>query len=265
MGLLRAFCAGVAVLMGASGCAIVGPGERGLRSTLGRLEPEAHPPGPLPFNPFLSRVTVVPVRTVNRELGLLLPSREGLTIQAEISLMYRLRPEAVPTIFETIGGEYEKAVVLTAFRSAAAEVSSRHNAKDMHSSERANIETEIRERLNSALGPRGFEVERVLLKSIVLPAGLARAIEDKLEAEQAAQQMQFVLEREQREAERRRVEAVGIRDSQRIVNEGLTPLLIRWRAIEAFRELAASKNAKVIITNGESPLMVSPEAGPAAD
>jgi len=260
MGLLRVFCAGTALWMGLSGCAIVGPGERGLRMTLGNLEPEAHPSGPLLFNPLISRVTVVPVRTVNRELALVLPSREGLTIQAEISLMYRLRPEAVPTVFETIGSEYEKAVVMTAFRSAAAEVSSRHNAKDMHSSERAHIETEIRDRLNTAIGPRGFEVERVLLKSIALPAGLARAIEDKLEAEQAAQRMQFVLEREQREAERRRVEAVGIRDSQRIVNEGLTPLLIQWRSIEAFRELAGSRNAKVIITNGAPPLLLPPDA-----
>jgi prohibitin 1 len=259
----RLFVCAVGVwAVGSTGCAVIGPGERGLRMTLGKLEREAHAPGPVLFNPLVSTVAVVPVRTVNRELALALPSREGLTIQAEISLLYRIRPEAVTEIFESIGTDYERAVVLTAFRSAASEVSSRHNAKDMHSSERSNIETEVRDRMNAAIGARGFEVERVLLKSIVLPAGLARAIEEKLAAEQDAQRMQFVLEREQREAERRKVEAVGLRDSQRIIDEGLTPMLIQWRSVEAFRELANSRNAKVIFTVGRTPLLLTPDQAP---
>jgi regulator of protease activity HflC (stomatin/prohibitin superfamily) len=145
---------------------------------------------------------------------------------------------------------------LTTFRSAAANVASKHNAKDMHSGERAIIESEITEQMNVSLRPRGFEIETVLLKSIVLPSTLARAIEMKLAAEQDAQRMQFVLQREQQEAERKVTEAKGIRDSQRIVNEGLTPLLIKYQSLETFRALAASPNAKVIVTDGETPLLL---------
>ena len=147
-------------------------------------------------------------------------------------------------------------MVLTAFRSAAADVASRHAAKDMHSGARASIEREIAEHLSANIGARGFEIEAVLLKSIQLPEELARAIQAKLAAEQQAQQMAFVLESERQEAERRRVEAEGIRDAQRIVDQGLSPMLIQWRAIEAFRELAQSSNAKIIITDGKSPLMM---------
>ena len=109
----------------------------------------------------------------------------------------------------------------------------------------------------SQLKDRGFVVEAVLLKSIVLPVGLTKAIEDKLEAEQDAQRMQFVLDKERQEAKRRTIEAEGVRDAQKIIAEGLTPLLIRFKAIEAFNKLSTSPNAKVIITNGDQPLMLN--------
>jgi prohibitin 1 len=111
------------------------------------------------------------------------------------------------------------------------------------------------------LKDRGFMVESVLLKSIVLPAGLAKAIEDKLESEQDAQRMQFVLDKERQEAQRRIIEAEGIRDAQKIINEGLTPMLIQFKSIEAFNKLSTSPNTKVIITNGNTPMMLSTETG----
>lgn len=244
------------ILLLGSGCAIVGPGERGVKRTLGELGSHIFEPGPVAYNPFITSVVKVPVRTSNVEVRLALPSKEGLTIQAEISILYRLLPEAVPTILETIGEEYERSLILTTFRSAAADTSARHNAKDMHSSERSAIEQEITDKMNSLLGFRGFEIERVLLKSISLPATLSRAIEEKLSAEQEAQRMQFVLQREQQEALRKKTEAEGIRDAQQVINEGLSELLIKWRAIEAFRELANSPNTKVIFTDGKSPLLI---------
>jgi prohibitin 1 len=246
----------VAALLLGAGCAIVGPGERGVKRTLGELGRVVHEPGPVFFNPFVTSLVTVPVRTRNVEVRLSLPSREGLTIEAEISILYRVLPAAVPAILETIGEDYERSVVLTTFRSAAADVSSRHNAKDMHSSERAGIERQITDTMNGLLGGRGFEVERVLLKSIALPSTLSRAIEEKLAAEQEAERMTFVLQREQQEAARRRTEAEGIRDAQQVINQGLTELLIKWRAIEVFRELSQSPNAKVIFTDGKSPLLL---------
>ncbi len=240
-----------------SACAIVPPGERGLISSLGALSEESYPPGPVFYNPLVQEVVTVPVRTTNVEERLNLPSREGLTIEAEISILYRIRGDAVRAVMDSIGPDYERGVILTTFRSAAANIASQHNAKDMHSGQRAIIEGEITEQMNQVLRPRGFEIETVLLKSIVLPPTLARAIEAKLAAEQDAQRMQFVLQREQQEAERKVTEAKGIRDAQRIVNEGLTPMLIQYQSLETFRALASSPNAKVIVTDGKAPLLVS--------
>jgi regulator of protease activity HflC (stomatin/prohibitin superfamily) len=249
-----------AVAVVSMGCATVEPGQRGLVVSFGELSQEIYEPGPVLFNPFFQDVVSLPVRTTNVEASLSLPSREGLTIEAEISILYKIRPDMVRKVLEEIGPNYERSVILTTFRSSAANVSSKHNAKDMHSGERAAIEKEITERMNDSLLGRGFMIETVLLKSIVLPVTLARAIEEKLAAEQQAQRMQFVLQRERQEAERLTTQAAGIRDAQRIVNEGLTPLLIQYKSLEAFEALARSPNAKVIITDGTAPFLVQGEA-----
>ncbi|MDZ7899088.1 MAG: hypothetical protein U5N85_13825 [Arcicella sp.] len=99
------------------------------------------------------------------------------------------------------------------------------------------------------------------MKTIVLPAGLTKAIEDKLEFEQDAQRMQFVLDKERQEAQRRIIKAEGVRDAQKIINEGLTPMLIQFKSIEAFKSLSTSPNAKVIITNCNTPMILSTESG----
>jgi len=246
----------IAALTTATACSTVQPGERGIRQTQGKLGKKIHGPGNVVHWPIAASVVKVPVRTTKLEVNLPLPSREGLTVEAEISILYRVREDAIRDILESIGPNYEDDVVLTAFRSAAANVASQHAAKDMHSGARDAIEGEILARISETLEPRGFDIESVLLKSIQLPSDLTRAIQAKLTAEQQAEQMAFVLESERREADRRRVEAEGIRDAQQIVDQGLSPLLIQWQAIEAFRELAQSPNAKVIITDGNSPLMV---------
>lgn len=243
------------------GCATVAPGERGVKRTLGELDSEVYPPGLVWHNFFITSVVRLPVRTQNLEVKLNLPSREGLTVQAEISILYRIRPAAVPMILENVGQQYERVLVLPTFRSAAADISARHNAKEMHSKERKAIEDEIATRLRTELEPRGIEIERVLLKSISLPIGLSQAIEEKLSAEQEAQRMAFVLDRERREAERRRVEAEGIKDAQLIIDGGLTPMLIQYRSLEVFQALAKSPNAKVIITDGRAPFLIGGDEG----
>lgn len=245
-----------AAVVGLVGCSTVQPGERGVRQTMGKLGKKIHGPGNVGHWPIAASVVKVPVRTTKLEVRLPLPSREGLTVQAELSVLYRVQESSIREILETIGPSYEDDFVLTAFRSAAANIASRHDAKDMHSGARAAIEGEILAQLSETIGPRGFEIESVLLKSIQLPPELTRAIQAKLTAEQQAEQMAFVLESERLEADRRRVEAEGIRDAQQIVDQGLSTLLIQWQAIEAFRELAKSQNAKVIITDGTSPIMI---------
>lgn len=240
-----------------SGCAVVHQDQIGLKTTFGRVDPNPKQPGAHGIFPGVNGMIRLPARTVNREVRLELPSREGLNIAAEVSILYRIKSEMAARIFETGGRNYEEDVVIPVFRSAAADVTARFMAKDMHSGERVAIEKGIKETMASTLEPRGFVVENVLLKSIRLPADLARAVEAKLEAEQRAEQMKFVLDRERQEADRRKIEAAGIRDAQQIIGSGLTPMLLTFQSIEAFRELARSPNAKVIVTDGKSPFFLS--------
>jgi prohibitin 1 len=252
-----------ALLLGASfialtGCASVRQDQIGLRATAGKIGDKASGPGAKAFIPGFQRVITVPSRTVNREVRLDLPSKEGLNIGAEVSILYRIQIEKAAEILRQAGEQYEENIILPVFRSAAADVAARFMAKDMHSDERTVIEKAIKEQMMSVLQARGFVIENVLLKQIRLPAGLAEAVEQKLEAEQRSEQMRFVLERERQEAERRRIEAEGVRDAQRIISEGLTPLLLDYQSIQAFRELAASGNAKTIITDGKTPFLINP-------
>lgn len=247
------------VAIALTGCiAVVRQGEVGVRNKWGRFEPEPLTPGVEFYNPFSTDIERVTTRTVNVEVRAQLPSKEGLTIETEVSILYHVMPESAPTVLGTIGPNYQNTVILPVFRSAAADVSARFFAKDMHSGERATIEGEIQKRMVALLKSRGFVIEAVLLKSIALPNGLARSIEAKLQAEQDAQRMVFVLDRERQEASQRKIQAEGLRDAQQIVSQGLTEPVLRFEAIKAFRELAQSANAKVVITNGTDPLMVLP-------
>jgi len=203
----------------------------------------------------------VPTRTVNREVQLNLPSKEGLNVGAEISILYHVRPEKAPDVIRSVGLDYENVLILSVFRSASADICARFFAKDMHSGNRAEIEEEIRKQMDKLLAERGFAIEAVLLKSISLPPGLYTAIEDKLEAEQEAQRMQFILQRETREAERKIIEAQGTRDAQKVLADGLSDEIIKWRSFEVLERLAQSPNAKLIITDGQAPVLINEDAG----
>ncbi|MBC3786177.1 prohibitin family protein [Spirosoma utsteinense] len=244
-------------LVGLTSCTVIRQGEVGVKRTLGKIKPGTLPEGVQIFNPLLTRIIKLPTRTVNLEVRAPLPSKEGLTVQSDISILYRVEGSYAPRIVEQIGPSYADVLILPVFRSAVTDVSSRYFAKDMHTGQRAEIERSIRDVMTNQLKDRGFVIESVLLKSISLPAGLTKAIEDKLAAEQDAQRMQFVLDKERQEAQRRIIEAEGTRDAQKIISEGLTPMLIRFKTVEAFNRLSTSPNSKVIITNGDSPLMLN--------
>lgn len=243
------------ICLALSSCTVIRQGEVGVKRKLGKIKSQPLMEGVQVFNPLLTRIIKVPARTINIEVRSPLPSKEGLTVQSDVSILYRVDGSLAPRIVEQIGPNYEEVMILPVFRSAVADIAARYYAKDMHTGQRAEIEKSIRELMTSQLKDRGFTVESVLLKSISLPAGLTRAIEQKLEAEQDAQRMQFVLDKERQEAQRRIIEAEGVRDAQKLINEGLTPLLIKFKAIEAFNKLSTSPNSKVIITNGDSPLI----------
>lgn len=238
-------------------CTVVREGQVGVKRTLGKYKDQPVDQGLTFFNPFTTVIEKVSTQTENMEVQLHLPSKEGLNIRAEISILYSVDPASAPEVLRQIGPRYEQQVILPVFRSAVADVSARYFAKDMHTGQRAVIEDAIREQMATNLRDRGIIVETVLVKSIQLPNNLARAIEEKLEAEQQALRMEFVLQQTRQQAEQRRIEAEGTRDAQLIIAEGLTPEVLRFKAIEAFLELAQSPNSKVIITDGQSPMIVS--------
>lgn len=245
-----------AIMILLSGCMVIRPGEVGVKSTLGKLQNKVYEPGVVGFNPFVTQVMRMPTRTVNREVKLNLPSKEGLNVNSEISILYHIRPKMAPMVIAEVGENYEEVLILSVFRSAAADVCSRFFAKDMHSGQRALIEKEIREHMSNMLDGRGFEIEAVLLKSISLPEGLYMAIENKLEAEQLAQRMEFELQRERLEADRKIIEAEGVRDAQKVLSEGLSDKIIQWRSLEVLQNLSTSPNAKLIITDGKAPVLI---------
>lgn len=239
----------------ATSCMIVRPGEVGLKQRFGQLSEKVYKEGAYAYNPFTTTIIKTPTRTVNMEVVLSLPSKEGLNINSNISILYRIDEERVPMLITRVGNNYEN-IISSVFRSASADICSKFMAKDMHSGQRGLIEEEIAMVMNKHLNERGIEIEAVLLKTIQLPAGLYNSIEGRLEAEQEVMRMQFLLEQEKLEAQRKVIEAEGQRDAQKILSEGLTPEILEFRSIEAFEKLSASPNAKMIITNGKTPFLI---------
>ncbi len=248
-----------AIAFGFTNCTVVREGQAGVKRTFGKYNDKTYTSGLRMFNPFTSTIVKVSTQTENIEVQVDIPSREGLTIRSEVSILYNIAQKEAPSILRNIGLDYENTVILPVFRSAVADVTSKYYAKDMHSGNRAEIETAIRDLMMKTTKDRGIIVEAVLLKSIQLPKSLAKAIEDKLEAEQQAQQMEFELQREKQEAERKRIEAQGVSDANKIISAGLTPEVLQFKAIEAWLTLSQSPNAKVIISNGGSniPMMMN--------
>ncbi|MEO0734840.1 MAG: prohibitin family protein [Bacteroidota bacterium] len=237
-------------------CTVVREGEVGVKRTLGKYKEKPIEQGVTFFNPFTTAIEKISTQTENMEVGLNLPSKEGLNIRADISILYSVDGTRAPEVLRQIGPNYERQVILPVFRSAVADVSARYFAKDMHTGQRAIIEGAIQEQMSKNLLDRGLIIENVLVKSITLPQNLARAIEAKLEAEQQALRMEFVLQETRQQAEQQRIEAEGTRDAQLIIAEGLTPEVLRFKSIEAFLELAKSPNTKVIVSGSDMPLMM---------
>jgi regulator of protease activity HflC (stomatin/prohibitin superfamily) len=175
------------------------------------------------------------------------PSQEGLTMDLEASLLYRLDPGKAAEIYKTVGQDYEATVVEPQIRSAIREITATYDAKALYSSGREKIAQEIANYFAKLTKERGIITEAVLLRKIGLPAIVANAIQEKLRREQEAEQMKFVLQKEQQEAERKRIEAQGIADFQRIVAAGISPQLLEWKGIEATEKLALSQNSKIVV------------------
>ncbi len=159
-------------------------------------------------------------------------TKEGLNVDLDITILYRLTSSRASEIYKTIGENYVDVIVRPQVRTVIREVVANYEAKQIYSEDRAIITTQIFNELEAYLLERGIILEDVMLRHVQLPAQLTSAIEEKLTAEQNIEKRRFEVEIEKEEAERKRVEAQGIADAQTIIDESLTPAYLRWYWIE---------------------------------
>jgi prohibitin 1 len=250
-GLLRLIGLGIVafllVILIFSSITRVGTGHVGVLTLFGKVQTGEilgegiHLISPLKTNNELS------VQTQTLKESASVPSSEGLMISLDTSLIYHLNPDRAAEVFQKIGSDYENIVVEPTLRSAIREATASHTANALYTGEREMVGKQIFDQVSATLNQRGLIVETVLLRDIQLPATLKSAIEAKQQAEQESLAMNFRLQKETQEAQRKRIEAAGVRDFQQIVAHGITPSLLEWKGIEATENLAKSPNSKVVV------------------
>jgi regulator of protease activity HflC (stomatin/prohibitin superfamily) len=222
-------------------------GHVGVVDFFGVVSDRPLPAGINVVNP-LARVVKMSIQTNEHKEAMQVLSSEGLSIGLEISALYRLNPDSAARVYKTIvGGDYENIVLIPQFRSISRAVTASFQASALYSTEREQLSTAIQAELAALVAPRGIIVESTPLRNVALPSQLTDAIEQKQRADQESQRMEFILRKERQEADRKRIEAQGIADFQRIVAAGISEQLLRWKGIEATEKLANSTNTKVII------------------
>lgn len=245
---------------------VVPAGNVGVVDLFGSLSEDCVPPGMHLVNP-LARVVTFSVQTQIITMSEDVPSKEGMTIHLEAAALFHLDPRHAIDMYRDVGSDYVDKVVTPQFRSVLRSVTSGHEAKDLYSAAaRTSMTESLRTELKELLEPRGLVVESTPLKNLLLPPALQEAIQDKLRAEQESLKMQFVLQKETQEAQRKIIEAKGIQEFQDIVRQGIDEYVLRWKGLEVTERLASSPNSKLIFmgsgTAGGLPLLLNPAEDP---
>ena len=248
---------GVLLLLLLSNCATVRPGEVGIKQKLGKIKSDHLTQGPYFFNPFTTRVIKIPVRTVEAFNTLDVPTKEGLTVKSEISLLYHVKPEAAREVYTKYGMDYQEVIVEANFRAVVRHICGMYFAKELFAVDRKKIEKEIFDEIAASIWDKGFVTDAVLLKSITMPPQIFQAVENKLKAEQEALQMEFVINKQRKEADRMQIEAEAIKNYNKTISESLTEIMVKWNSIQVLKELVTSPNSKVIVTDGKSPVILN--------
>jgi prohibitin 1 len=236
-------------------------GNVGVLTLFGRVTGETLAEGIHVINPLKS-VEKLSVQTQSVKESASVPSNEGLTISLDTSLLFRLDKNMAAQVYQSVGADYGDKIVEPTLRAAIRAATSAHTANALYTNARELVQQQIQDELTKQLAPRGVVVENVLLRDVQLPAMLKSSIEAKQQAEQDALRMSFILQKEKQEAERKRIEAQGIADFQKIVATGISPQLLEWKGIEATEKLATSANAKVVIIGNPRnglPLVLEPK------
>lgn len=225
---------------------IIPAGHVGVVDLFGYVQESTLKSGINLVNP-LAKVVKMSIQTQEIKETMDVPSKEGLTTQIEVSVLYHLNPERASDVYKTVGENYVSVIIEPQFRSVSRGVTALYEAKALYTAERSALENLIYDDLKKVVEGRGVVIESTPMRRVGLPQGLTAAIEEKLRAEQESQRMQFILTKERQEADRKRIEAQGIADFQKIVTAGISDNLLRWKGIEATLKIAESGNTKVVI------------------
>lgn len=247
----------------------VDSGELGVLRLFGKVDPTPFSPGIHFINPLADVVkldatthsyTMSGVHDEGQKAGddaIRALTSDGLEVVIDCTLLYRIDPAAASRLLSEVGPAYEEKIVRPTVRSHIRDATVFYQAVQLYTSGRDEFQVRINEAVTKDLASRGLIVEDMLLRNIALPDSVRGAIEEKIRAEQDAQKMTFVLQKETQEAERKRVEAQGIADYQKIISLSLNDEQLRYEQIKALKDLALSPNAKVVITSGgEMPLIL---------
>lgn len=163
-------------------------------------------------------------------------TNEGLPIDLDITVFYHLNENKASDVYKDLGLNYQEKIIRPEIRSTIREIIANYNAKDVYSEKRAEVSQKIQERMIKSIEPRGITVEQVLLRNVTLPKKLSASISEKLQAEQESQKYDFILEKEKKEADRKRIEAEGQRDAQTTISESLTPKYLQYMYIKELKD-----------------------------
>jgi len=263
----------LAVLIGISSSMFkqIDAGKVGVQSLYGSVEPEVLESGLHVINPLMD-VTDFDIQTQNYTMSAIhgegaqagddairVLSNDGLEVVIDLTVLYRITPTDAPKIFKQIGVNYTDKIVRPVTRTRIRDNAVYYDAVALYSTKRNEFQQRIFKTIEADFKSRGLVLEQLLIRNINLPTSVKASIESKINAEQDAQKMTFVLQKEKQEAERKRVEAQGIADYQRIISMGLTDKQLQYESIKAQKELAASPNTKIIFMNGKgnTPVILS--------
>lgn len=237
---------------------VIDAGQVGVKTVFGKVDNEVLYSGLNIINP-IAEVTTFDVKTQNYTMSgandeaksgddaIRVLSADGLEVVIDLSVLFRVKASSTPNILREIGTDYLDKIVRPVSRTAIRDNAVAYDAVALYSSKRDEFQTKIFKTINKSFSQRGLELEQLLVRNITLPASVRTTIESKINAEQDAQKMTFVLQKERQEAERKRVEAQGIADYQKILSTGLSDKQLQYESIKAQKEIALSPNTKVLI------------------
>jgi regulator of protease activity HflC (stomatin/prohibitin superfamily) len=244
-------------------------GQIGVKSMFGKVQDDVLTSGLTMVNPLVD-VKKIDIKTLNYTMSgvhdegdqqgddaIRVLTADGLEVVIDLTVLYRVMATEAPKLVKETGLDFKDKIVRPITRTKIRDNAVFFTAVDLYSTKRDQFQTRIFKTIEDNFKQRGLVLEQLLVRNITLPASVKGSIEEKIKAEQDAQKMEFVLQKEKQEAERKRVEAQGIADYQRIMSAGLTDKQLQYEQIQMMRGLVTSPNAKVIIMGkGSSPVIL---------